>query len=214
MELSMRLSHLVLAGALALAALPASAVTITQTGGFAGALPFAATPIVFNRFNAPGQVLQSVTLSFENSGGGSATITAGRFGAVGFVSNAQTVAVIGNGFSLSARGAGPAQGVALGANAVRTYFFSPNSADSETLTGDLSAFLGPGTLSFAFGIVDTSLPLAVGTASTVRDQNFETVITLTYDSIAAVPEPATWGMMIFGFGLAGAALRRRAPAAA
>ena len=31
---------------------------------------------------------------------------------------------------------------------------------------------------------------------------------------AAVPEPATWALMIAGFGLAGAALRRRAPAAA
>ena len=30
-------------------------------------------------------------------------------------------------------------------------------------------------------------------------------------SVAAVPEPATWAMMIAGFGLAGAALRRRAP---
>lgn len=28
-------------------------------------------------------------------------------------------------------------------------------------------------------------------------------------SIAAVPEPATWGMMILGFGLAGGAMRRR-----
>ena len=31
---------------------------------------------------------------------------------------------------------------------------------------------------------------------------------------AAVPEPAAWALMIAGFGLAGAALRRRAPAAA
>lgn len=28
---------------------------------------------------------------------------------------------------------------------------------------------------------------------------------------AAVPEPATWGMLIFGFGMVGGALRRRAP---
>ncbi len=32
---------------------------------------------------------------------------------------------------------------------------------------------------------------------------------LTYTVNAAVPEPATWGLMIVGFGLAGAALRRR-----
>jgi PEP-CTERM motif len=35
------------------------------------------------------------------------------------------------------------------------------------------------------------------------DAGFSTV------NIAAVPEPATWGMMIFGFGLVGGALRRR-----
>lgn len=33
--------------------------------------------------------------------------------------------------------------------------------------------------------------------------------TFTADAAAAVPEPATWAMMITGFGLAGSALRRR-----
>ncbi|QTD57656.1 PEPxxWA-CTERM sorting domain-containing protein [Parasphingorhabdus cellanae] len=28
-------------------------------------------------------------------------------------------------------------------------------------------------------------------------------------NVSAVPEPATWGMMIFGFGMVGGALRRR-----
>lgn len=40
--------------------------------------------------------------------------------------------------------------------------------------------------------------------------------TLTYDYTpvgAAVPEPATWAMMVLGFGLAGAAIRRRRAAA-
>lgn len=34
--------------------------------------------------------------------------------------------------------------------------------------------------------------------------------TVTINAAAAVPEPASWGLMIAGFGLAGAALRRRA----
>jgi hypothetical protein len=37
---------------------------------------------------------------------------------------------------------------------------------------------------------------------------------LTLDTTAAVPEPATWAMMITGFGLAGATLRRRRSALA
>ncbi|WP_294057312.1 PEPxxWA-CTERM sorting domain-containing protein, partial [Sphingomonas sp.] len=40
-------------------------------------------------------------------------------------------------------------------------------------------------------------------ASTVLDN-------VRYGTAAAVPEPATWGMMIAGFGLLGAAMRRRA----
>jgi len=39
-------------------------------------------------------------------------------------------------------------------------------------------------------------------------------VTIHVDSAGAVPEPATWAMMIAGFGLAGAALRRRRALAA
>jgi hypothetical protein len=39
-------------------------------------------------------------------------------------------------------------------------------------------------------------------------------LTVTVDSIAVVPEPATWAMMIGGFGMAGAMLRRRRSATA
>lgn len=38
-------------------------------------------------------------------------------------------------------------------------------------------------------------------------------VSLSGDSVAAVPEPATWAMMIVGFGLVGMALRRRRVAA-
>ena len=37
------------------------------------------------------------------------------------------------------------------------------------------------------------------------------VAPITPPVVAAVPEPATWGMMILGFGLIGAAMRRRRP---
>lgn len=38
-------------------------------------------------------------------------------------------------------------------------------------------------------------------------------VSLSGESLAAVPEPATWGMMIVGFGLASASIRRRRGAA-
>lgn len=53
---------------------------------------------------------------------------------------------------------------------------------------------------------------ATGTSSTLAfTSTTETAFGPALDSVsvAAVPEPATWAMMIFGFGLVGAALRRR-----
>ena len=47
-----------------------------------------------------------------------------------------------------------------------------------------------------------------------RGYGFENVAGATVTATTAVPEPATWGMMILGFGIAGAALRRRRVAAA
>ena len=46
--------------------------------------------------------------------------------------------------------------------------------------------------------------ICAGTAS-ICDANFR----YTYDNAAAVPEPASWAMMIGGIGMAGGALRRR-----
>lgn len=39
-------------------------------------------------------------------------------------------------------------------------------------------------------------------------------VTVRIGSVAAVPEPATWAMMVGGFGMLGSALRRRRPAMA
>ncbi len=50
----------------------------------------------------------------------------------------------------------------------------------------------------------------IGAGGRTLDLQFRIVAT---DAIAAVPEPATWAMMLVGFGLVGAGLRRRAPAA-
>lgn len=60
-----------------------------------------------------------------------------------------------------------------------------------------SAVIGPGshTINVHGNVVKTSGTSAASYAGTLN--------------VAAVPEPATWGLMIFGFGSAGAVLRRR-----
>jgi hypothetical protein len=83
--------------------------------------------------------------------------------------------------------------------------FTP--APGATLTVEL-----PRTYSGQFwGFISTntfsSLLLTAGTqANGVETYNLDN---LTFGTAAAVPEPAAWGMLIGGFGLAGMAMRRR-----
>jgi hypothetical protein len=70
---------------------------------------------------------------------------------------------------------------------------------------------GPVAFSHVFSAADFGL-FADGMANLVSDQTDCCVIrlgqsTLTIETVG-VPEPATWGLMIAGFGLMGAALRR------
>jgi len=63
-------------------------------------------------------------------------------------------------------------------------------------TSFVAAASGPASLTFEFR----------GLGSTAADFAIDRVY-----AVAAVPEPAAWGMMIGGFGLAGMAIRRRRP---
>ena len=44
---------------------------------------------------------------------------------------------------------------------------------------------------------------------TVNDLNFSDIKQISYDGVSGVPEPASWSMMILGFGALGATLRRK-----
>lgn len=63
----------------------------------------------------------------------------------------------------------------------------------------------------AFTSLSVSVPRA--NAAAANGAAFPTLDNLTFVTSTVVPEPATWAMMIAGFGLAGAALRRRTASA-
>ncbi len=90
---------------------------------------------------------------------------------------------------------------------------APNQ--TTTLTSDLSGFIGSGFLNYTINsLVEVLSSDAVYGSALSNSSNGG--IRMIYDFTeavvnppSAVPEPATWAMMITGFGLAGTALRRR-----
>ena len=74
---------------------------------------------------------------------------------------------------------------------------------TRTANNNLSTTFGTSSLSFVAGSTSTELTFKVDPATNSVDGILDNV------SIAAVPEPATWLMMILGFGLVGGAMRYR-----
>ena len=94
----------------------------------------------------------------------------------------------------------------------QTIFANAFNTDGDQLIGSLSATqtannnLGATFSRYTFEFV----ALGSGTLLSFNVDPFTTNVDGVLDNVtAAVPEPATWAMMIAGFGLAGAALRRR-----
>lgn len=84
-------------------------------------------------------------------------------------------------------------------NAGRTIADWANFLPDATVSG-ISVGAGSGALPTYHAFVDN---VSLSTSNGSTTYNFEVA------AVAAVPEPATWGMMILGFGAIGAAMRRR-----
>ena len=90
----------------------------------------------------------------------------------------------------------PARDVTSGGSQGQFYMTGGNSSSARTLANGYLASLGGWTTP------------AGGSAYVLYNARNQSQV---FYVKSAVPEPATWGMMIIGFGFAGAALRRRAP---
>lgn len=84
---------------------------------------------------------------------------------------------------------------------------------SNNFTGFFSFTLGGAGSKFGFSIMNLSTTPTIGTFGYSRDGTIYSSSTVGVTS-GAVPEPASWAMMIAGFGLAGTTMRRRQTMAA
>lgn len=127
----------------------------------------------------------------------------------------QTLAtVIGQAYKLTFSYAGnsgsPASTTFTGTAAVNgnsTFFSAPLGAPRTIVSGDISHGAGVPYTPFAGSFIATSTSSLLSFTDTSHVANAG--LFLDDVSVTAVPEATTWGMMIMGFGLVGAALRRR-----
>lgn len=209
------------AGALFLTAMQSTSAmaAITLTTGAGSAVTTAQASANFNPTNSlndnpyieDGLEFSRTDLSFNNNGCGYAGC-AGHVGFTGFSGN--YMYGVGSGyFDIKSTGAAKFAGLEF---AIGTGFFSPNQNVTwqaflnNILVGSGSSALSAGTIvgfSGAGGF-DTLRYTDAGSFGASGAPAFDSVRAQFFDG-GAVPEPATWLMMILGFGMIGAAVRRR-----
>lgn len=161
--------------------------------------------------SAPAYAAETIAVPFTTPDGGVTT---------GLYSGTVSVTVTGEGFSLGSRFNDA------------FYLYDPITHDASyyQLTFGTSPLVGFNPAQNAVNFIVGGLPaynpthvytflLNTGTSTPsqlhfgVGDGNFGDNGGSFSVTVSAVPEPATWGMMIAGFGLAGAAMRRKRTAA-
>jgi hypothetical protein len=192
-----------LAGALSL---PANAVTVVTFNGGSGVIPVGM--LVFQGFEslATGAALGANAFVFSSSVSGEAARPA-------FGSSGKFGAVLTNGSYTASFGPTNAFSFVLGSidnyNALRLRYEDGSTQiySGGQIINDLSFPSGDQISGQTNGVVTysvTSGPRLTGATFTSSGNSFE------FDNLAiAVPEPATWMMILGGFGFVGVAVRRR-----
>ncbi|KQS04017.1 hypothetical protein ASG11_06930 [Sphingomonas sp. Leaf357] len=194
-------------GSMAMIAMPASASVIDFSDVTSGSCAYAGASLTSGgfTFSAPGNAV------FVCNSGVLAQNTSAAIVAANGLSVLNFAPVAGGVFSLNGFQAGS-----------RTADFNITTGSTQSATGilveGLSGSIVVASTSFSFTGFDFStfqLSNAFSGLTSARitatgpNANAEFVLDNVVVNAAAVPEPATWGMMILGFGMIGAAARSR-----
>jgi hypothetical protein len=214
--------------AAALVSVPASATVSLVVDGVDGTFTslIPRTPGVYGvelRGGRPGAADWEVGVGSQTSVGGS--FNQGEFNWASATSHTFSMAWLPSGLSFTIGGrtvtdAGTGKGAPLLGDTLRISMVRQAAITIDTLDGVAfgQTFTAPQDLLFFSGNGWGGNGFAMnGTISIANGSGSANAIRLSVGDFAAnpaIPEPATWAMMIAGFGLVGAAMRRQRPATA
>lgn len=225
------MKRLISVAVLALAVLPGAAhaatTIFTQSFLVDTTLGNVATTALIPKFDDPGQVLDSVEVSVFTRWNGTFDVTNtnttqtgpsddGRR-SIGAVTSASAAVISDTGLRYDTAGS-QLNVRSLASGETTTVSFAFDKLAKTTLTSGFSDFLGSDDLQFTF-FPDRPFLSEIQSQPAfflLKSWTALSTLTVTYRSSSpevtlptAVPEPATWAMMIAGFGLVGASLRSR-----
>ncbi|MDO6413158.1 PEPxxWA-CTERM sorting domain-containing protein [Sphingomonas sp. BIUV-7] len=197
-----------------IAAAPASAVTILQFGGSGGTVtatnPTATSTAINTTDLAVGVTLLqngSAQPAYFSLSALSSGLASSGFGQVG--QNFSGTFTINTGLGLSGTNllSGSFNNIAmLWGNTTTAQLSSGSTASFAFTSAVITSLASPLGLSLSFSDVTPDLHIENGTLA-----GFRASVSGTFSG-SPVPEPASWAMMVGGFGLLGATMRRRRPA--
>jgi hypothetical protein len=195
-------------------------LTAVATLAVAVAQPAAAAPTITGSINSngyvlispPGDISQATSLDFNTSSGAPSPGTAGVLSSYG----AGTGSFAGVSCN-SASGCGSIQDITslvVGAQSIPAFYILTGGTNANPITFNLTGItsINRGTADF-LGVTATGTFNWLGFDPTPGIFSFSaqgTNVTSFSLSAQAVPEPATWALMLLGFGGIGFAMRRRA----
>ena len=161
-------------------------------------LSLAAAAAALTAFAAPAQAAETITISGASGIFGNDSVGAAGSATANFTNTFTFAAPVG--FNL--------------ANATLSTTSSPLGTNNIDFTSALLngvAFTLSPTGTFEFGSAGPVALLASNTITVMGRNTGDGAFsgTLTFAATSAVPEPATWGMMLLGFGAVGFSLRRK-----